>query len=169
MVTFQLYLQSGKQRKVGWWKRKCENVRYHDAMASSFVAKVWDSLHTFHIATVKCHSSMWNWLFGLPERVLCEPSPWCQRKRWACSWLCSSPVLHFSVSVSSDFPLGGLLLCLRVITVNPALITSDNLGQEGCIFRADLIKLLADLGMLLFWSADRNHIRPDTRLQIKGR
>jgi hypothetical protein len=30
------------------------------------------------------------------------------------------------------FPLGGLLLCLRVITINSALITSENPGQEGC-------------------------------------
>jgi hypothetical protein len=29
------------------------------------------------------------------------------------------------------FQMGGLVLCLRVITVNPALITSDNPGQEG--------------------------------------
>jgi hypothetical protein len=32
---------------------------------------------------------------------------------------------------------GGLLLYLRVITVNPAPITSDNPGQEDCIIRGD--------------------------------
>jgi hypothetical protein len=31
------------------------------------------------------------------------------------------------------FPLGGLLPCLRVITVNLALASSDNPGQEDCI------------------------------------
>jgi hypothetical protein len=31
------------------------------------------------------------------------------------------------------FPLGGLLLCLRVITQNPALVTSDKPGLKGCI------------------------------------
>jgi hypothetical protein len=41
---------------------------------------------------------MWNWLFGLPEWILWEQSPWCQRKWWACSWLCSSTVSPFSVS-----------------------------------------------------------------------
>jgi hypothetical protein len=45
--------------------------------------------------------------------------------------------------------LGGLLLCLSVITVNPVLITSDNTGQEGRIIGGDLMKLLADVDMLL--------------------
>jgi hypothetical protein len=45
--------------------------------------------------------------------------------------------------------LGGLLLCLRVITINLALITTDNPGQEGCIARCDLTKLLTDTDMLL--------------------
>jgi hypothetical protein len=71
------------------------------------------------------------------------------------------------------FPLGGLLLCLRVITVSPALITSDNTGQEGCIVRGDLTEFLADVNTLLLLiscqNPGRNHIRPDTRLQIKGR
>jgi hypothetical protein len=35
---------------------------------------------------------MRNWLFGLPGRILCEQSPRCQRKCWACPWTCSSPV-----------------------------------------------------------------------------
>jgi hypothetical protein len=35
------------------------------------------------------------------------------------------------------FPLGGLLHCLRVITVNPALVTNDN-PEQGCIVRGDL-------------------------------
>jgi hypothetical protein len=52
--------------------------------------------------------------------------------------------------------LGGLLLCLRVETVNPALITSDNPGQEGCIIGGDLTKLLADLDMLLLLISSQN-------------
>jgi hypothetical protein len=47
------------------------------------------------------------------------------------------------------FPLGGLMLCLRVITVSPALVTSDNTVQEGCIIGGDLTKLLADVFILL--------------------
>jgi hypothetical protein len=39
---------------------------------------------------------------------------------------------------------------VRVITVKPALVISDRLGQEGCIIRGDLMKLLADVDMLLF-------------------
>jgi hypothetical protein len=47
---------------------------------------------------------MRNWLFGLPKEIFCEQSPWHQRNCWSCSWLCSSPVLPFSVSVSLDIP-----------------------------------------------------------------
>jgi hypothetical protein len=47
---------------------------------------------------------MQNWLYGLPGWILCEQSPWCQRKWWACFWLFSSPVSPFSVSESFDFP-----------------------------------------------------------------
>jgi hypothetical protein len=83
--------------KFPWWKRKCEMACYHDAAASSFVAKVWRELAHVHTVAVKCHSSMRNWLFGLPGRILCEHSPWCQRKWWASSWRCSSNVSYFLV------------------------------------------------------------------------
>jgi hypothetical protein len=105
MAAFKLYLQSGKQRRVGWvgdnshvvlgkkihwWKRKCQTVRCRDATASSFVAKVrGEGFAYFHAVAVKPYSSMQNWLFGLPGLILCEQSHWCQGKWWACSWLCS--------------------------------------------------------------------------------
>jgi hypothetical protein len=38
-------------------------------------------LCTSSCSSVKRHSNMGNWLFGLPWRILCEQSPWCQR-RW---------------------------------------------------------------------------------------
>jgi len=47
------------------------------------------------------------------------------------------------------FPLGGLSLCLRVITVNPALITSDDPGQERFIIGGELTKPSADVDALL--------------------
>jgi hypothetical protein len=53
---------------------------------------------------MKRHSSLRNWLFCLSERILYEHSPWYRRKLCVCSWLCSSPVLPSSVSVSLDFP-----------------------------------------------------------------
>jgi hypothetical protein len=40
---------------------------------------------------------------------------------------------------------GGMLLCLRVITINPAPDTSDNPGQE----EGNLTKLLTDIDMQL--------------------
>jgi hypothetical protein len=51
----------------------------------------------FHAVTVKYRSTMWSLPFGMSGRILREQSPWYQRKWRACSWLYSSPVLHFSV------------------------------------------------------------------------
>jgi hypothetical protein len=71
------------------WKRKCETVRCRDAAANSFVIKVRGEVFAhFHAVPVKRHSSVRNWLFGLPGRS--EQSFWYQRKWWACSWLFSS-------------------------------------------------------------------------------
>jgi hypothetical protein len=50
-----------------------------------------------------------------------------------------------ALNFAPHFPLGGLLLCLRVIIVNPALVNSDNPGQEG----GDMMRLLANADMLL--------------------
>jgi hypothetical protein len=58
---------------------------------------------------------------------------------------------------SLDFSLRGLLLCLRAITINWALVTSDNPGQEGCLVGGDLMKLLADIDMLLILISCQNH------------
>jgi hypothetical protein len=71
-------------------------VRCHDARANSFVTKIRGEVFShFHAVTMKRHSSMWKWPFGLPRRILCKHSPWSQRKWWACSWLCSSPFSLF--------------------------------------------------------------------------
>jgi hypothetical protein len=40
------------------------------------------------------------------------------------------------------------LLCLRVITINPALVSSDKPGHEGCIIGGNLA-LLTDINTLL--------------------
>jgi hypothetical protein len=93
----------GQVIRVGWVANDSEMVCY-DATASSFVAKVLDEVFAhFHAVTVKRHSSMRKWLFGLPGWMLYEQSPWCQRKLWACSWLCSSPVLPFFFFCLSEF------------------------------------------------------------------
>jgi hypothetical protein len=56
------------------------------------------------------------------------------------------------------FPLGGFLLCLRVITVNQALVSCDNAEQEGYIVGGDLTKLLADVDtLLLLISCPKSH------------
>jgi hypothetical protein len=89
IAAFQFYLQSGKQRKVGWegddnhvvfglkfiasCGRKCETVCCRDATASLFVAKFRDEMFAhFHAVAIKRHSSMLNWLFSLSGRIICE-------------------------------------------------------------------------------------------------
>jgi hypothetical protein len=116
MATFQFYLQLGKQRKVGWVMlflvknslvkersvRRCVVVMQQPVLLSP---KFEDEVFAhFHAITIKYHSSMRNWLFALPGRILYEQSPWCQRKWWSCSWLCSSPVLPLSVCTEWSMP-----------------------------------------------------------------
>jgi hypothetical protein len=90
LAAFQFHLQSGKDRKVEWVemtvmlflvknslvKRKCEAVRCRDTTAGSLAAKVRGGVFQhFHAVAVNYHSSMRNWLFGLPGRIICEQSP----------------------------------------------------------------------------------------------
>jgi hypothetical protein len=72
--------------------------------ASSFVTKVRSGVFTHvYAVTVQLHSSMRNWLFCLSGLILCEQSPWCHRKLWACSWFAlHMSRLFFLVSVSLD-------------------------------------------------------------------
>jgi hypothetical protein len=71
MVAFQFYLQSGKQRKVGWvgdgshigFGRTFpgEKGSFRNAAASYFVSKVGvEVFANFHAVAVKRHSSMLN-------------------------------------------------------------------------------------------------------------
>jgi hypothetical protein len=58
-----------------WWRRNYKKVRCHDATAGSFVVEVWAEVFAqFHTVGLKRHSSMRNWLFGLPGRILCRQS-----------------------------------------------------------------------------------------------
>jgi hypothetical protein len=50
---------------------------------------------------------------------------------------------------ANHYSIGRILLCFRVIIINPALVTNDNPGQEGCMVRGNLTKLLTDDDMLL--------------------
>jgi hypothetical protein len=102
--------------KIAWWKRKCETVCYHDATASSSVASVQGEVFAhFHAVTVKHHSRTRNWLLDLPGQILCKQSPSCQRKWWACSWLClfrSRWVWTFHVWIMLSSPIACQGLCL---------------------------------------------------------
>jgi hypothetical protein len=86
----------GKQ--ITWWGRKGETVRYRDATTISLVAKVrGEILAQFDAVAVKHHSSLRNWLFDLPGIILCDQSPWRERKLWDCFDF----ALHFSRSFRS--------------------------------------------------------------------
>jgi hypothetical protein len=118
MAASQFYLQSGKERKVGWagddshvvfgkripwWKIKCETVRCSDATHSSFSAKFRSEVFAhFQAVAAKSHSSMKNWLLDLPGQILCEQFPSRQRKWRVCYSLCSSPVSLFTIPESLD-------------------------------------------------------------------
>jgi hypothetical protein len=80
------------------------------------------SLRKFSCNHHKCHSSMWNWLFGLPGRILCVHSPLCKIKWWACSWLCSSLsrlsrcrwVWTFHLQLMLSFPNACLIITVSI-------------------------------------------------------
>jgi hypothetical protein len=112
--------------RIPWWKRKCKMSCYRDATASSFVAKVrCEVFANFHAVAVKRHSSMRNWLFDLPGRILYKQSPSCKRKWWACSWLCSSPV-----SFSRSRLFWTFLKRLMLSSSNACLITVKALSHS---------------------------------------
>jgi hypothetical protein len=152
---FSFYLQSGKQksrvgegRHVSFGKKKslvkktCEVVRCRDATASSFVAKVRGEVFAhFHVFAIERHSSMRNWLLGLPRLILYERFHWCQGKWTACSWLCSSPVSLISISVSLDFP------CTRH-TFFPECLSNHYQGLDRTFltFAQNLTPILWDKG-----------------------
>ena len=50
------------------------------------------------------------------------------------------------------FPLGRLSLCLRVVTINPALVICNDPRQERLIIRGELTKFSADDALLLLVS-----------------
>jgi hypothetical protein len=65
--------------------RRCVVVMQQPVLLSPKVrGKFFEPLHA---VAAKRHISKRNWLFDLPGPNVCEKSPWCQRKLWACSWL----------------------------------------------------------------------------------
>jgi hypothetical protein len=66
MIVMLLWVKNSMGKKEVW-----DSV-FHDAVSSSFVAKGWgQSLCTFLQSRHKHHSSMHNWMFGLPENDEC--------------------------------------------------------------------------------------------------
>jgi hypothetical protein len=119
---------------------------------SSFVAKVRGGIFSnFHTAAVRCHTTMRNWLFGLPGRILCQQSPWYERKFM-------SMLLSLSVCLSlfglGDFGFSAFGLCLI-----PERLSNHRQG-----LRPTFSEICTTLAAGSFW----NRIRPITLLEIKG-
>jgi hypothetical protein len=109
-----------------------KDVHCCDATASSFVAKVQGEVFANFRAVVKCQSSMPNSLacqveFFMNNTVDVEEN---DEHGLDCALHLSRLSRSWRVWI---FPLVGLLLCLRVIIVNPGLVTSDNPAQDGCV------------------------------------
>jgi hypothetical protein len=122
-----------------------------------FVAKIRDGLLAhFHVVPAKLHSSMRNWLFGLPGRILYEQPPCCQIKLWACSWLCSSLVTPLSLSTSFNF------LC-TAHTFFP-----ERLPNHRQSIRRIFSDICTNFDAVPLSDPSRNHLKPETRLQFGG-
>jgi hypothetical protein len=132
--------------KIPWWKRKNETVHYRDATSCSFVAKVRGEVFAHFIAfIVKRHSSVRNWLFGLPGRILDES------------------ILHFVFYLSRRFRFRWVWtfrVRLKLYSPNTCLIIAG-------IFVAFYFEICTKFSALLLSDPSRRRIRPDTRLQIK--
>jgi hypothetical protein len=70
----------------------------------------------------------------------------CQDERFLNSPLDVKEDVEYAVDFALHFPL---MLCLRAITANPALVASDNLGQESRSVGGRLTRLFADVDTLL--------------------
>jgi hypothetical protein len=133
-------------------------VHCGDAKASSFISKVWGEVFAhFDVVAIKFTLVCGIHCLACRAEFFAKKSPWSQRKLWACSWLCSSHVSPFSVSVSLGFQ-------------RPAHASSPN----ACLIIASVsITFLSEICTRFvahsLWGPSRNRIRPDTRLQMKGR
>jgi hypothetical protein len=132
-----------------------------DATASSFVAKVWGKVFAhFHAVAMKHHGRTQNWLLGLSWWILCEQSPWCQRKLWESSWLLLFTCLtyfgpsEFELSIQTPLSDSCFLSWMLVYSMPMSNCTFSEFSTEF-----DTQSLLDTI---------QNCIRPDSQLQTKG-
>jgi hypothetical protein len=130
-------------------------VRCRDAKANSFVAKFRGKvLAHFHAVAVKRHSSMLNWLFGLSGRIILKNS--------------------LDVKENYDHPLDFALHLSRLFQSRWVWIFRVRLmlsSSNACLIIARVSVSLVPRFSQKWWcplsDPSRNHIRPDTWLQIK--
>jgi hypothetical protein len=142
--------------KIFWWKTKCETMRRRKVTASSFVANIRGEVFAhFQAVIIKRHSSMRNWLFGLPGRILCEQSPW-----WTWFWLCSLPVSPFSICPEQS------MLYKRPCAAYTFF--PEHLSNQCQSLRRTFAEICTKFDAYSLSDPSRNRIMPDARLQIKG-
>jgi hypothetical protein len=112
----------------------------------------------FHSVAVKRHNSMRNWLFGVPGRILCEQSPWCKRNdehaldfASTLTWLCPEPSMPIK----------------HPCTANAFFF--KRLSNQCKGLRHSFPNICTTCDAVPLSDTSWNCVRPDTRLQIKGR
>jgi hypothetical protein len=135
-----------------------------DETASLFVTNTWcEVFANFQAIAVEGRSSLRNWLFGLPGRLLCKRSPGCEREWRACSRLCSLPVRPSSLCPEPSIPIK------QPCTVHTFLPKGLRNHYQGLHRTFSEISTKHYARSLSLSGPSRTRIRPDTRLQIKGR
>jgi hypothetical protein len=168
MEAFQIYLQSGNQRNVG-----CVGDVSYVVFGQKFPGgKKEGSIRRevcahLHAVIVKGQSSMWNWLFGLPERVLREQSLDIKeneehaldfalqlsrlfRSRWVLNFR-----VRFSLSTSN--------VCLIKARISVALLYRDLYKHWCCSF----VGAIAELQQARYTTPNRRTLRIRTFTQVR--
>jgi hypothetical protein len=100
---------------------KCEMVHCCDVRA-----KVWGwILHIFSLVPVKCHGSMWNWLFHLSHLY---------QSHWV--WICHSNT-HLPLMLSSP----NACLIIARVSITLFLTFAQHLMRTHCFFVGSVMKL----------------------------
>jgi hypothetical protein len=171
MAAFQFYLQSGKQRKVGWvgdgshiifghkipwWKRECETVQCRDVTAI-FLCEFFAQCHAVAVkVTVVCGSDCFScqdeFLMNNPLDV-----------KWN-----DEHALDFVVHLSRTFQSGLNRACYSHTRVR-LMLSFPNVCLIISRVSVTLSEICTKFDAHSLSDPSRNHIRPDTRLQIKLR
>jgi hypothetical protein len=118
-------------------------MRCRDATANSFVVKVrcevFAHFHAFPVKKKVIAVCGIECLVCPDELFVNKRLDFKENDEHALDFAFSPVPPFFGLGDNGTFPLGGFLLCLRAITVNPSLVSSDNPGQEGQRFAQNVL------------------------------